>query len=210
MRAGIGPVTEVEAADRRGHGLVGLELAAVFFELAQGLGDVVQQLGGQWRQGLGQGVGQRAFVGLFRQHRRAQLDQGVHQCVIAARAQLEQALVHRAAVGLAGVEDLPKARQRLAQPILAQHLALRAGQPQVLVQALGAVLRRVVEHKEPAVDLRPRRTRRQPGAERQVMRRAVVGQAAELDPGIADAAVMAAHQEVPGHALAGVAIGLNA
>ena len=210
LHAGIGPVALVEAAHRSGHGLVGFELAAVFLQLAQGLGHVVQQLGGQRRQGLGQRIRQRAFVGLLRQLRCAQLDQGVHQRVVAPGPQLEQALIDGAAVGLAGVEDLAQARQRLAQPLLAQHLALRVGQPPVLIQALGPALRRIVEHKEPALDLRPRRAGRQAGAQCQVVRRAVVGQAAELDPGIADTAVVAAHQQVPGHALASVAVGLDA
>ena len=54
------------------------------------------------------------------------------------------------------------------------------------------------------------RDRGKPGAERQVMRRAVVGEAAELDPGIADAPVVAVHQQVPGHPLAAVAVGFDA
>ena len=136
-----------------------------------------------------------------------QLDQRIYQGVVAPGAEMIQSLIHGAAVARGSLEQLAAALQRVAQPFPGQHHALVAGQPEILVDACAAG---IFQHEEPAVDLRTRRDRGKPGAECNVTRRAVVGEAAELDPGIADAAVVAAHQQVPGHPLAAVAVGLDA
>ena len=67
-----------------------------------------------------------------------------------------------------------------------------------------------LEHEEPAFDVGPRRRGRKPGAEREVVRRSVLGLPAELDPGVTDAPIIAAEQQIPGHPLARIAVGLDA
>jgi hypothetical protein len=97
--------------------------------------------------------------------------------------------------------------KRVAQALFGQDDALVAHQPKILVEAWRAV--GILQHEEPAIHLGTCRDRGEPGAERQIMRRAVVGEATELDPGIADAPVVAVHQQVPGHLLAVVAVGFE-
>ena len=106
-----------------------MQLAAVFLELVQRVGNVGQQLRRHRRQRFGQRVGKVAFVGLLRQLRLAQLDQRVHQRRIAHGAELEQALVDRAAVRGRGVEHLAVVLQCVLQPLSGENVARRTRQP---------------------------------------------------------------------------------
>ena len=198
--ARIALVQAIETTDRLCQRLQLGQLQAVFFELAHGLGHVGQQVIGQGRQRFGQRVRQVFFVRFLGQLRLAQLDQRIHQRAIARLAQVEQALVDRAPIRGCGLEHPPVLAQRQSQAVLAQHRALRIDQPQLAADALG------LGDEEPAVDLVARRHRRQAAAERQVARRAIFVDAAELDPGVADAPLVLAEQEIPRHALAGIAI----
>jgi len=121
---------------------------------------------------------------------------------------MEQAFVHGAAIAGGGLEQLAMAFDRLAQALAREHDLLIAGEPQVLADA--RPIRRFFEQEEPAFHLGAGRDGREAGAQRQVARPAVLGQAAELDPGVADAPLVAVHQQVPGHLLAAVAIGFDA
>ena len=215
LSGGIDAVAPVELAHRLGQRLVFFQLAAEFLQLVQRIGHVGEQVAGQRRQRLGQRGRQAALIGLLRQLRLAQLDQRVHQRGVARGAQAKQPLVHRAPVADGGVEHLPATRQALAQPLLGQHHALLAGEPQVaayamlprlLVLAIGAFFK----HEIPTVDLRARGRCRQAAAQRQVVRFPFGIDAAELDPGVTHAPLVAAEQQVPGHLLAAVAIGLDA
>ena len=203
---GIDPIATLELDHRllQATGLV--QPGAVFLQLVERLGDIAKQLVGQRRQRLAQGVGQPGFVGLLRQLRLAQLDQGVHQCVVAAGAQLEQALVHGVAIGLRAFEQLAPPDQRFFQAFAGEHLALCGGQPQVLPDARIAAGAIAFEQEIPAVHLRAPGHRRQAHAQGQVACAAVTFAPAELDPAVADPARIAAQQQVPGHLLAGVAV----
>ena len=209
QHAGVDAIALVEALDRFGEALEFIELAAVFLQLVQGFGHVGQEFLRQRRQRLGQRMREAGFVGFFRQLRRAQLDQGVHQGVVARRSEVEQALVHGTPIGACRVEHLAATFDGLAQALTREHDALVVGEPEVAADAWAAAIVHF-EHEEPAIDLRARRHRRKPRAQGEVPRRAVFGHAAELDPGIADAPRITVHQQIPRHLLAGIAVGLDA
>ena len=117
---------------------------------------------------------------------------------------MEQTLIHRPAIGRGGVEDLARVSlERLAQPLARQDYAAGVHQPQILANAC------VLQQEEPAIYLRPRRGGRETAAEREVARLSFLAEATELDPGVAHAPLMAAEQEVPGHFLARVTVGLD-
>jgi hypothetical protein len=94
--------------------------------------------------------------------------------------------------------------QGFLQPLAGEDAARRAGEPQVFADAA------LFEDEVPRINLCPRSDRRESAAQGQIIGLAVVGKPPELDPGIADAAVELAEQQVLGHLLAGVAIGLDA
>lgn len=208
LRAGIDPVALLEAIDGLGQHLIFFQLAMIFLQLAQRLGYVAEQLGRERRQRLGQRIRQGGLIGLPRQLRLAQLNEGIHQRVVAFAAQVKQPLVDGAAVVGRGIEYLAPAIERFAQALLGQDDALGARQPQILIDARSAF--GIFQHEEPAVHMGTRSGGREAGTERKIAWRAVVGDASELDPGITDAPVVAVHQQVPGHLLAAVAIRLDA
>ena len=126
---GVTLVALGELADGLRQCFVILQFAAVFLELVECVGDVGQQLGRQWRQRLGQRVGEFAFIGLSGQLWLAQLDQGIHQGRITHGAELEQALVDRAPVCGGGVEHLAVIVQCFLQAFAGEYAACRAGEP---------------------------------------------------------------------------------
>ena len=208
LRSRIDPIALLEPVDGLRQGLELLELATILFQLTERLGDVGEQFRGKRRQGLGQRIRESGLIGFARQLWLAKLDQRVHQRVVAPGAEMQQPLVHGAAVVLGRVEDLAAALEKIAQPFLGQHHTLRAGQPDVAVDARGTLA--VLDDEEPAVYLRSAGRRRKAGAEGEVVRGAIGGAAAKLDPGIAHAPGIAVHQQVPGHPLAAVAVRLDA
>jgi len=117
---------------------------------------------------------------------------------------MEQALVHRTAIGLRSLEQLAAAVDGLRQALLAQHRALLVDQPQVTSDPLA------LGDEVPRIDLCAGRDRRQAAAERQVAWLAIVPNAAELDPGITDAPLVFPQQQIPRHLLGGIAIGFDA
>jgi hypothetical protein len=208
LGAGVDPVPLVEALNCSCQRLVFFELAAIFLQLAQSLGDVPKQFRCERRQGLGECVRERGFVGLFRQLRLTQLNQRIHQGVVTPGAEMEQSLIDRAPVADGSIEHLAAAVQRVAQAFPGQDHALIAHQPDILIDARSA--NGILQHEEPAVHLGTRSDRGKPGAECEVMRRSVVGEAAEFDPGVADPPVIAAHQQIPRHLLAAIAVRFDA
>ena len=118
---------------------------------------------------------------------------------------MEQAFVDGATVGERRIKNLTTAFERLAQAFASEHHALRIDQPKMLADAL------VFEYEEPTVNLRARRGGEQSAAQRQILRHAVLGLPAELNPGIAYAPVVTSpHQQIPSHLLAGIAIWFDA
>ena len=116
---------------------------------------------------------------------------------------MEQAFVHRAAVGARGIENLATALQPVTQAFARQHHPLRAGEPEVLTDAPA------FDNEKPAIDLRARRSGEQPAAQGQVLNFAGFGNPAEFEPRIAHAPIMAPEQQVPRHLLAGITIGFD-
>ena len=78
---------------------------------------------------------QRRFIGLFGQLRLAQLDQSIHQGIVALGAQMKQAFVYGATIADRSVEHLTTAIERVAQALPGQDHALLAHQPEVLIDA---------------------------------------------------------------------------
>ena len=225
QHAGIDAVALVETLHRLGQALEFVELAAVFLQLVEGFGHIGEQRLRHRRQGFGQRMRQAGLVGLFRQLRLAQLDQGVHQRVVTPCAEVEQAFVHRTAVAGGRLEHLATAFEGVAQALAGQHHTLVVGEPEVAADALPAFSADLatdlatdlgigsvglLEHEKPTFHLRAGRHRRQAAAQGEKARCAVFGQAAELDPGVTDAPWVAVHQQVPRHFLAAVAVWLDA
>jgi len=91
------------------------------------------------------------------------LNQGLHQGIVAFRAEVKQALIDRAAIAFRGVEDLAVALQRFAQAFTGLHDALGVGEPQPLVDASG--VRGAFQNEVPAIHLGTGRHRGQSRAQ---------------------------------------------
>jgi hypothetical protein len=207
--AGVHPVAALELRHRLQQPAGLVELPAIFLELVERLRHVAEQLVGQRRQGLGKRIGQRGLVGLLRQLRLSQLDQGVDEGVVATRAELEQPLVHCAPVTLRRGIQLAATGEGLTQALPGQYVPLVRREPDVLADARvrrGAV---ALDQEEPAVHVRPARHGGESDPEREVTQASVRLAAAELEPAVTDATRITAHQQVPGHLLARVAVGLD-
>ena len=211
QRARVCPVPLLEMLNGAFQLACFVQLDAIFFQLVQRFGDVAEQLRRQRRERLGERMGQARFVGLLRQLGLAQLNQGIHQRFIALGTQLEQALVDSSAIAMGILEDLapPLCFNRIAQTFSGENHSLFAGQPDVLADAGVFACRSPFEDEEPALHLRLARGCGQACSQREVAVRAVRHSATEFDPGVADAALIAAHQQVPSHLLAVVAIWLD-
>jgi hypothetical protein len=113
---------------------------------------------------------------------------------------VEEGLVDRAPVRLGGVEDTAALGERLDEPLADQYRARRADQVEIGVGAL-------VGDEEPAGRDAPAGHRLEAAAERQVCGYAMLVQAAELQPGVAEPLlVAAAEQEVPLHPFGGICV----
>ena len=124
--------------------------------------------------------------GFSGQLRLAQLDQGVHQCVVARGAEMKKPLIDGTPIALGGLEDLPATLQGIAQPFLGEDDPLAVRRPDIIdAQRILAILQDEEPSNALAGDCGPSPTPSEDSGG------AVFADAAELDPGISTAGVIA-------------------
>ena len=139
------------------------------------------------------------------------MDQGVHQRFVSFGTEVEEPFIHSPAVVAGADEDLAAALafNHFAQSLTGKHNPI-ACQPYVFTDTRILPFAGAFEQEEPAFDFRLPCHSRQAGAQGEIARNAIRRAPAKLDPGVADAALIGVHQQVPGHLLSGVSVGLNA
>ncbi len=188
----------------RGAGLIEpVQGLALFLKIAEGVRHVVEHGLIQRRQRLGQGRGQGLLVRAFGQLRLAQLDQQIEQGLVAMGTESkEQRIDPGAVLGGADVQFAPIA-QRVEEPVSGQGTAVAVHQHQIAAHALGG-------DEEPALRCTTPGDRAHAAAQGAELRCALIVPA-EFHPDVSQALlILTAEQEVPFHALAGIAVRLNA
>ena len=99
---------------------------------------------------------------------------------------------------------------RFAQALPGKDHLLLIGEPDILANAGICAVGPTFKDEEPTVHLCFSHRSRQAGAKGDVVRNTICGPTTKFDPGVADPSLIGTHQQVPGHLLPVVAIGLNA
>ncbi len=201
--AGVVAVAPEEALDMAAGLLQPAQLVALLLEVVERLGHVGQHRLVDRSQRLREGARQLVGVRALGELRRAELDQQVDQCVVTLGAEVEQVLVDRSPVRLGVVEDPAGIAQRLDEPVTHERGAHLADQAQVHTDPPRG-------DEEPAGGDPAAGDGLEAAAEGEVRGAAILGEAAELQPGVAEPLLVAtAEQEVPLHPLARVGVGLD-
>ncbi len=198
------------------------QLLLLLVQRAERLGDIGDDRLVHRRQRLGQRLGERLLAGALGQLRLAQLHQQVHQRRVALFAETEQRLVHRPAVRPGRVVHQPAPVQGLGQPVAGDRRPGGVEQPESAVGRVGADLAGIddpavmddsaVGDEVPVPRDAPAADCLQSATEGGVAGVAVLVEAAELDPAVAEALgvrVLAAEQQVPLHPLLRIGVRLD-
>ena len=179
------------------------ELVALLFQVVEGGRDVRDHRLVERGKRLREGTRQLALVGAPGQLRLAKLDEQVDQGRVPVGTKVQQVLVYCPPVRLRPLGDQAVLADSSRQPVAGQHGAGRADQLQVRTDALGC-------GEVPAVCDAAAGDRLQPAPDGEVGVLAILGAAAELQPGIPEPLVIpAAEQQVPFHLLVPVAVRLQ-